>query len=215
MTKETTTQHPAYGFIRLSRTNGGNGRLFMSPLRHDHRITITIGEAEQVRSLNNDRHFPRKQLIEIDMSEAQFAQFVCNSSFSEGAPCTIRRKFGQPVEPLTEAQLTSERYYQEARETAKEAVEAVRDAKAKIATLTAKLPKAAQGVIEQELHALEMKLNDHMPWIVQQHHEHMTKAANNAKLEIEAYLVRATERVGLAEAEKLPMLESTGSAEEA
>lgn len=116
---------------------------------------------------------------------------------------------------LAEAQLTSERYYQEARETAKEAVEAVRDAKAKIATLTAKLPKAAQGVIEQELRALEMKLNDHMPWIVQQHHEHMTKAANNAKLEIEAYLVRATERVGLNEAEKLPMLESMGSTDEA
>lgn len=208
MTKEDTTQHPAYGFIRLSRTDGGNGCLFMSPLRHEHRITIVIGEAEQVRSNNVDRHFPRKQLIEIDMSEAQFAQFVCNSSFSEGAPCTIRRKFGEGVAPIEEVQLKSDRYYKEARQTATEALEALREARERIAALTAKLPKSAQGEIAKELAALEMKIGDHLPWIVQQHHEHMDKVANLAKLEIEAHLIRAAERVGLNEAEKLPMLES-------
>lgn len=83
----TEETHPSYGSIRLGRVTGGDGRLFMSPLRHSSRITISIQGARLVRHLNNDTHYPNAQeIIEVEMSEQQFAQFVCSGGAHEGAP---------------------------------------------------------------------------------------------------------------------------------
>lgn len=105
--------------------NGGAGRLFMSPLRHENRISITIGEAEHVRSLSTDAHYAGRQIIEVQMSEAQFAQFITNSMNHSGAPCTITRNNGQMVPPLADVQLKSDQYYKEAQKMAEDAIQAV------------------------------------------------------------------------------------------
>lgn len=202
---DNVTKHPAYGFIRLHRASGGNGTLFMSPLRHDNRITITIGEAEQVRSLNCDTFYADKELVSVDMSEQQFAQFVCNANSHSGAPCTIRRSESGSRPPLEAQQLKSERYYSEAQETVAEALKQIDELKTKIASLTGKLPKKTQDEINSVIDSAHRKLNDHVPWIVQQIHEHMDKVTQAAKIEIEAYAVRATDLTGTYE---YPRLES-------
>ena len=129
---EDKSRHPAYGFIRMSRVNGGSGRLFMSPLRHENRISITIGEAEQVRSLSTDAHYAGRQIIEVQMSEAQFAQFITNSMNHAGAPCTITSNNGKMIPPLDDVQLKSDQYYKEAQKMAEDAIAAVADARQKI-----------------------------------------------------------------------------------
>lgn len=207
---EDKSRHPAYGFIRMSRVSGGSGRLFMSSLRHENRISITIGEAEHVRSLSTDEHYAGRQIIEVQMSEAQFAQFITNSMSHAGAPCTITRNNGKTIPPLEDVQLTSDRYYKEAQKMAEDAIQAVADARQKIGEIAAALPKKKQEEIMGRLNALEMTLSDRMPWIVQMHHEHMDKVANLAKIEIEAYLSRA--QTQLTEAEQLPALTDGGLA---
>ena len=209
MSEETTT-NPAYGFISMSRVSGGSGRLFMSPLRHENRISIIIGEAEHARSLNTDTHYAGRQIIEVQMSEAQFAQFITNSMSHAGAPCTITRNNGKMIPPLEDVQLTSDRYYKEAQKMAEDAIKAVADARQKIGEIAAALPKKKQEEIMGRLNALEMTLSYRMPWIVQMHHEHMDKVANLAKIEIEAYLSRA--QTQLTEAEQLPALTDGGLA---
>lgn len=209
MSEETTT-NPAYGFIRMSRVSGGSRRLFMSPLRHENRISIIIGEAEHARSLNTDTHYAGRQIIEVQMSEAQFAQFITNAMNHSGAPCTITRNNGQMVPPLEDDQLKSDRYYKEAQKMAEDAIKAVAEARQKIGEIAATLPKKKQDEIMGRLNALEMTLSDRMPWIVQMHHEHMDKVANLAKIEIEAYLSHA--QTQLTEAEQLPALTDGGLA---
>lgn len=205
MSKEDVIQHPAFGFIRLSRVSGGSNTLFMSPLRHNNRITITIGEAEQVRSLNTDTFYAKKPLVEVDMSEQQFAQFICNAYTHSGAPCTIRRS-ESGTRPLLEGQqLKSERYYNEAKETVQEVLQELQSLQDKVNTLSGKIPKKTQEELNNAIGGTFRKLSDHVPWIVQQIHEHMDKVVQAAKVEIEAFTVRAT---ALAEVQDVPRLSS-------
>lgn len=198
--------HPAYGFIKLSRTQGGSGLLFMSPLRHDHRITIVVGEAEQVRNNNYDTYFPLRHLVEIDMSEGQFAQFICNAYSSQGAPCTIRRTEMGARAPIEVPQLKSERYRDEAKATAQAAIDELRQLKAKLHVLAAKLPQKSRDEIDRAVDSTTMKLSDHLPWIVQMMHEHMDKVVDAAKVEIELAVARST--TGLQGIRDVPMLPS-------
>ena len=212
-TEDQRHQHPAYGFIRLSRTQGGSGLLFMSPLRHDHRITIVVGEAEQIRSNNYDTYYPRRSVVEVDMSEGQFAQFICNAYSSSGAPCTIRRSESGPRQPIEVPQLKSERYRDEARATAKDAIDDLQMLKAKLAILTAKLPQKTREEIDRAVDSTTMKLSDRLPWIVQMMHEHMDKVVDAAKVEIENYVARTTTGLGAGAVTKdVPMLPSGDAA---
>lgn len=86
---EYTINHPAYGVISLSRPSGGSCEMFGSDLKHNSRVTITINRAEENRSLNTSWIHSRKELIEIDMTEHQWAKFVSSAGMSP-TPCTLR-----------------------------------------------------------------------------------------------------------------------------
>lgn len=214
MSDDQYTSHPSYGFIRLTRGQGGDGRLFMSPLRHDHRISITIGSAEAVRSLNTDCHFNRTEHISVDMSEEQFSRFVCGVGLNSGVPCTIRR-LGSASIPPPPVQLASERHYQEARAAGQKAVQALEELLGSIDTIAAKSPAKVRLELRSRVLEAQRVIGDHMPWIVQMMHEHMDKVVSSAKVEIEAYVNRrlAAEDLGLAAGEA-PVLELSGATEE-
>lgn len=197
MSDNEYTSHPSYGSIRLSRTQGGDGRLFMSPLRHDHRISITIGPAEHVRSLNTDTHYGKAQTyITIDLSEEQFARFVCGVGDGNGVPCTIRR-LGQESVEAPPVQLAAERHYNEAKMTAKETLQALDDLLGSIDEVAAKSPQKVRDALKSKVQEARRKVGDHMPWIVQMLHEHMDKVVSSAKIEVEAYVNRRLSGEGL------------------
>ena len=81
--------HPSYGSVVLTRASG-HQRLFGSPFRHQHFITFEIHRAVDQRSLSNTRTFHRGlPIIEVRMSEAQFARFITSGGNGEGTPCTL------------------------------------------------------------------------------------------------------------------------------
>lgn len=85
-----TETHPAFGFIHASRVSSNPGAvLFDSDIKHVHFVTLTIQRATRKRELNRDWLFGRQELIEVAMSEAQWASFVSSMNTS-GVPCTIR-----------------------------------------------------------------------------------------------------------------------------
>lgn len=86
---EYTITHPAYGVISLSRPSGGSQEMFGSDLKHNSRVTLTINRAVEHRSLNTSWIHGKRELIEIDMTEHQWAKFVSSSGMSP-TPCTLR-----------------------------------------------------------------------------------------------------------------------------
>jgi hypothetical protein len=84
--------HPAWGLINVSRITSTPGSvLFDSDIRHSHFIRLTVRRASRDRNLKHDWiHDHGPDLIEVDMSEAQFGAMISSANTS-GVPCTIRQ----------------------------------------------------------------------------------------------------------------------------
>lgn len=81
--------HPAFGMARAARVSSTPGAvLFDSELRHQHYVILSISGAERKRDLKRDWIHSTKRVVEIAMSEAQWAQLV-SSMNTEGTPVTL------------------------------------------------------------------------------------------------------------------------------
>lgn len=86
---ETTESHPAFGVIGITRWQGSGMRMFGSDFVHRVGLTLTIKRAERHRSLSNDWYHGREEIVQISMSEAQWATLVSSVGQGEGVPCTL------------------------------------------------------------------------------------------------------------------------------
>jgi hypothetical protein len=84
-------EHPAFGVVAVTRGHGTPRALFQSDLTHSETITLSIHRAERGRSLMHDWVHPRKELIEVEMSLAQWGAVVSSIGIGSGVPVTIRR----------------------------------------------------------------------------------------------------------------------------
>ena len=98
----TEDRHPSWGKINISRVSG-QATLFRSSLQHNHFISLTISKARVVDSGGaSDFLMSDEELIEVYMSETQFARMITSIGMGEGAPCTINRHGGESVEDCPE-----------------------------------------------------------------------------------------------------------------
>lgn len=91
--EEGTESHPAWGMIGASRVSSTPGAaLFDSDLLHGHYVIVRLQRADRTRNLLHDFLFGgrRDRIVEIAMSEAQWASFVSTMNSGEGVPCTIQ-----------------------------------------------------------------------------------------------------------------------------
>lgn len=86
--------HPAFAVVSVTRSSGTPRALFQSDLRHQETITLTINEAERIRDLNHDRVHPTRQVVEIEMSLAQWGSVVSSIGLGSGVPVTLRWRDG-------------------------------------------------------------------------------------------------------------------------
>jgi hypothetical protein len=95
----TRTTHPCFAQIRASRVNGLTN-LYDSDFQHNHFVSISIYRSELDRHLNRDWHHSRDELIEVNLSEAQWATFVSSMNVGCGVPCTLSYLHGKFVPQL-------------------------------------------------------------------------------------------------------------------
>lgn len=83
-------KHPAFCMISASRITSNPGAvLFQSDIRHQNTVRVRIARADRRRDLHHDWVHDGQQLIEVEMSEAQWASFVSSMNTS-GVPATLR-----------------------------------------------------------------------------------------------------------------------------
>lgn len=84
--------HPAWGLIGASRVSSGHGTaLFDSDIIHHHYVVVRLRRATRKRNLGHDWKHGDEHIVEIAMSEAQWASFVSTMNVGDGVPCTIER----------------------------------------------------------------------------------------------------------------------------
>lgn len=214
---EKRVSHESFGYIRASRVSGQT-RLFDSGLQHQHYITITIGQADQIRSFHQSHVYGKNELMQIAMTEAQFAQFITSMNVGSGAPCTLQRMNGKRVaEPPADIN-TKETYEAEVKEKcakiAKSLDKAMTDAQALV-----KKGKAGKGELEAVLGALRQAHQDvalNFPFMQQMMAENLEKLVQQAKADINAHAVMMSQRIafGGGEGGGMPDMTLLGGAEQ-
>jgi hypothetical protein len=194
--------HPAYALIGCSRVNSNGQNLYGSDFRHRDFMTITIRRSSRMRSVNHDYHSGGHELIEVALSEAQWATFVSTPNSGMGVPCTLqfvaKQAGDEPtgwvpgiaskVDRKVEARGEMSKLMETSRAHVRNAAEAIQKS-----SLSAK----AKEAIIAELNMATRDVGTSIDWVAKCFDEHMERTVEKAKTEVAAYVTATVVRAGL------------------
>lgn len=197
---DTTYEHPAWGVIQVSRRSG-LADLFGSALQHQHFISLSIGPAKKVVTDHGEERASgsiRGELIEINMSEAQWAQLLSSLNMGGGIPCTLTYVNGQRVPEAPPSRMVDQ-YHDAAKERAKEIGKELLELRQTIETrfadkkpLTVKEKEELLGKVNMAV----MGLVDRLPFVQSMMQEALEKQVAAAKTEIDSFLQYKAQLLG-------------------
>ena len=178
------TTHPAYAQISIGRTTG-HFNLYGSDLNHNHAIHLTISRSKHHRDLHRDSYLEEKELLEVYLSEHEWATLLSSMNIGGGVPCTLRSVMGEMVPQIPPPPSRRDQFKNEAKQT-------MRDAYAQIKVLGEKLESLAMPVktrkeLEQHLQKCKQELQANLPFVLEQFDEHMGATVAAGKQELIAY----------------------------
>lgn len=188
-------EHPAFGFVRITRPSGGDPRLFMSNVDHHHKISLTIGTADMERRHYHDHHYAGVEMITVEMSSVQFADLMAGLGSHSGVPCTIRRARDAEGKytsvPGIDMSNTVKRYAGEVKDSFKENGEALTSLAKNVqeALDAAKVSKTKQAEILAPIHKIAREIGANMPFMADMFQEAVEGLVQEAKAVVEAYAV--------------------------
>lgn len=181
-------EHESYGTIIVSRMqSGGQHPLFGSSLQHRNTIRLEIKSAKIARTLSTDFIHPGRQIIEVELSQSQWAEMVSSIGVGEGTPCTIRYINGKQMEDCPYISVRDQ-FDDEFDDSVQESLEGLRNAVAACEELLTKksLTKADREQVLALVRKAYQEVSDSVPFIKSQFTEQMDKTVKEAKGEIEA-----------------------------
>lgn len=201
--RETTEAHESFGLISIHRVQSTGTRLFGSSLEsHGHYFTLQISQCERSHGLSHDRYFggPRKQLIEVMLSAAQFAELITSLNMSSGVPCTIYRVLGDTMEPLPRnLETESKKIRSSFKDDVKGLVEKLAQGAKRVDELLEKksLTIADKSEIREVLVRVRRDVKENLPFIVASFQESTERTLTQAKTEMDAFVQMGLHRLGL------------------
>lgn len=197
---DATYEHPAWAVVQVSRRSGLVD-LFGSALQHQHYVALTIGRADKIVSDNGEeRTFGglRGELIEINMSEAQWGQLLSSMNMGGGVPCTLTYVNGERVPEAPPSRMVDQ-YHDAAKERAKELGKELIELRKTIETRFAdKKPLTVKEKEEllNKVNMAVMSLVDRLPFVQSMMQESLEKQVAAAKTEIDSFLQYKAQLLG-------------------
>lgn len=195
-TNEQRVTHPAFGQIRASRVSG-HANLYGSDFSHQHYVQIVISESELVRSLSTDWPHEKRELISVNLSEAQWARMVSSLSAGAGVQCTISHVGGDRRPALPDPGDRREQFKDEAKKTMEEARKALAELVKEISSTNALSQKRKVELCAKVMEA-NRAIGSSAGFVMDQFDEHMEETVQKAKVEVDAYLHQRVTQMGLA-----------------
>lgn len=192
--EETRTTHPAFAQISASRVSGSTA-LYDSDFRHNAYMTIRIKRSELHRGLNRDWHFGKEELIEVALSESQWATFVSSPNMGDGVPCTLQRYDGEMIPGLPDPSSRTDQFAGEIKKKLEKTVEKVKGTINRIDEMG--LPKGKAATLKATFESLLTELQSNLPFVAKQFEEHMEDTVESAKQEVHGYMTGVLTRAGL------------------
>ncbi len=190
--------HPAFGQISASRVSSTGYVLYGSDFIHDHFITLSISESTLHRDLSSDRHHSGNRLIQVALTEGQWATFLSSLNMGRGTPCTIEQ-VGQESRPRLPRRDQRTVYESEVQGHIRDLTKSVDAALAEIdGEIGASLSKTKREKVTAHLTRLRRTISDAIPFVAKMFEKHMEKTVESAKVEVHAYVGATMHRAGLA-----------------
>lgn len=209
---EYEEEHPAFGTAAVSRASGGSRTLFQSDLQHNETIRLSISRAVRGRHLMRDWVHPRKELIEIEMSLAQWGSLVSSMGIGSGVPVTIRRTESEIFVPELPYQPRIATVVDEARKSTSKLIEKV---KASLEVLIAAI-EGKKGIRETRdalryHRSVVENAESNAGFAVKSVADATEHVVSQAKADIESHILNAARAVGIEPTFQIPEL-GVGSA---
>ena len=203
-------RHESYGRISLHRTTGNIAKpLFGTDMIHRNTIRLEIHSAEFKRAINEDYYTDKDKIIELEMSEVQFAELITGVGTS-GVPCTLVYKDGHYLEECpfkNKTDTLKEELGTEIRDIAKLTKTLSTDIVDKLKNKKT-LSKADKDEIIQLIGRLNRGLSSELDYILERCQEQLTNMTLQAKGEVEAYINSKVRQLGLERLkEEVPRIE--------
>lgn len=196
------THHPAFGIVEMSRMSGGDGNLFMVDYPTGGSIRLSISTAHLNRNLANDRVFSDRPIVEIEMSEVQWARIV--SSFNVGGVPVTLKHYRDPITSDFLIPKMPDRHAGNVdtfrKEITDKADRTTRELKEAYDRLTDIMKgPLRKGDLQEVLELLRSARGaaiDGLPFVAEQAHEAIDTATQHARAEIDAHIDNAMMKLG-------------------
>ena len=193
--RETKITHPSFAQIAASRVRGST-QLYGSELQHQHYLTVTIRRSTLHRTLSSEHSYAGEELIEVALSEAQWATFVSAPNSGFGVACTIQHLDRKPVPQLPPPTKTQgERFEKDIHEVLGKILEQLGSFTAE---LDGALSKTKVAELRKRAEILRSHLQSNTAYVGERFVEHMENVVEKAKIEVNAYATATIQRAGLA-----------------
>jgi len=213
MAKQTTSNkesHPSFGLLAISRVQGTR-RLFGSSLLHGSSVTLSISRSTRSASwTGSEDYYPTQEVIEVAMSETQFARAITSMNVGFGTPCTISREAGQLIPGPPDPKCPVDSHANAAKEATDAYVQRLSDV---VDGLSVLMSESVRPTLKQvkEIHTTLRSLVEQFKTSQEFHDEQfrrrMESAINDAKTEVDAHVANVVSRIGIASIENsLPSL---------
>lgn len=191
----TVEVHPAYGMISASRVQGGGMVLNGSDFRHNGFVMIRVRHSQVNRSLTHDWHFGRDSIVELALSEAQWATFVSSLNMGDGVPCTLERIDGESIPGLPAPKDRKSQFTKEATGQLADAVAMLDAIEDKVNKL--KIPVRSRDELLSMVRNSRQEIGCNLEFVGEHFAKHVETTTEHAKIEIGAYLSNALMRAGV------------------
>lgn len=202
MKDEPVETHPAFGLAVFSRYSigGAKHRLFGSSIDSINAISLSIRRCEVQHNLGSDHYFDRGELIEINMTEAQFATLLTTMNVGSGVPVTINHFNGQKMPDLPESKVEAVKIREKFHSNMAKWKKQLNATTGEIDAILVKkgaLNQEEKKRINELTSSLVEQIKGHSSFLVDMFNESVNGAVSEAKAEVESFINSAIQRTGL------------------
>lgn len=195
---EKKEDHPSYGMVGISHWQSSGTRLAGSEFIHQHGVSLTIRRAQKCRDLSREWWFANKELISVNLSEAQLVELIGRPNMGDGVVCTINHVLGERMPDPPEAETMKQKSRADFKKSADECAKGLREA---LAEMEAALDSGAGKKVLRDIHKkfwfAAKAIDDEIPWVQHRFEEEMEKTVRHAATEIEATVTQTAIRLGI------------------
>ncbi len=199
-----TESHPCFGTARLSRAQG-SANLFGSVMHGaQHFVSLTISRAERHHEYSSDSYYDRDELIEVWMTNDQFAELITTWNMGNGVPVTLRRVRDGKLKSVPEIGGDDESESKRAEDLFNDKLSDVvaefrnnYDALKEILNKKGAINKVERAKIEKIFWSVERWFDDSAPFACSTFVKSTERIVSKAKREVDAFVSGVIHKTGL------------------